>query len=109
VTDLDTTYSALCDALRARGDVDALRAQVVLAGALAGLRYAGGAPTLRGDLGELRRVWDAFARRVSVELHAATRTAGTLTGREAAAIERRWDAHVSVTDARWDDVMRRTA
>lgn len=113
--DLDARYSALCDAVRAHPDVPAdLRAEITASGHLAGVTYAGvtyagGAPTLRGDLAALRRAWDAFARDVSVEMHAAARTAGALTGREAAARERRWDAHVSVTDARWDDVMRRAA
>ena len=110
VTDLDTRYSALCDAVRAHPDVPAdLRAEITASGHLAGVTYAGGAPTLRGDLAALRRAWDELARDISVEMRTATRVAGTFSVREAAARERRWDAHVSVTDARWDDVMRRAA
>ena len=110
VTDLDARYSALCDAVRAHPDVPAdLRAEITASGHLADVTYAGGAPTLRGDLATLRRAWDELARAVSVEMYAASRAAGTLVIREAVARERRWDAHVSVTDARWDDVMRRAA
>ena len=109
VTDLDTRYSALCDVVRAHPDVPAdLRAEIRAAAHLAGITYAGGAPPLRGDLGALRRAWDVLARDVALELREATRAAGDLAHRGHAARERRWDAHVSVTDARWDDAMRGT-
>jgi len=105
--DLDARYSALCDAARAHPDVPAdLRAEITASAHLAGVTYAGGAPALRGDLAALRRAWDELARDVSLDLREAARAAGDLTHRGHAARERRWDAHVSVTDARWDDVMR---
>lgn len=107
VTSLDVRYSAICDAVRAHPGVPAdLRAEIRAAAHLAALTYAGGAPPLHGDLGALRRAWDVLARDVSLDLREAARAAGDLTHRGHAARERRWDAHVSVTDARWDDVMR---
>lgn len=107
VTDLDTRYSAIIDVVRAHPGVPAdLRAEIRAAAHLAGLTYAGGAPPLDGGLGALRRAWDVLARDVALDLREATRAAGDLAHRGHAARERRWDAHVSVTDARWDDVMR---
>lgn len=106
VTDLDARYSALCDAVRAHPDVPAdLRAEITASGHLAGVTYAGGAPTLRGDLATLRRAWDAFARAVSSELYEATRRASTGDVREQRAVEGRWSNHVTVVDARWNAVM----
>lgn len=110
VTDLDTRYSALCDAVRAHPDVPAdLRAEITASGHLAGVTYAGGAPTLRGDLATLRRAWDAFARAVSSELYEATRRASTGDVREYTARARRWDWHVTVVDARWNAAMWRAS
>ena len=83
MTDLDARYSALCDAVRAHPDVPAdLRAEITASGHLAGVTYAGGAPTLRGDLATLRCAWDALARAVSSELYEATRRASTGDVRE---------------------------
>lgn len=106
VTDLDAHYSALCDAVRAHPDVPAdLRAEITASGHLAGVTYAGGAPTLRGDLVALRRAWDEIARAVSLELYEATRRASTSAAREHTARARRWDWHVSLVDARWNAAM----
>ena len=103
MTDLDTRYSALCDAVRAHPDVPAdLRAEIAASGHLAGIVYAGGAPTLRGDLAALRRAWDALARDVAREHYDRTVRAGVASHREHAARERRWDAHATVVACAWD-------
>jgi hypothetical protein len=108
--DLDARYSALCDAVRAHPDVPAdLRAEITASAHLAGVVYAGGAPTLRGDLATLRRAWDAFARAVSSELYEATRRASTGDVREQRAVEGRWRNHVTRVDARWNAAMWRAA
>ena len=96
-------YSALCDALRAAGPaLDALRREVVVAGEIAGLRYEGGAPRLRGDAVTLRTAWDALARDVAREHYDRTVRAGVASHREHAARERRWDAHATVVACAWD-------
>jgi hypothetical protein len=108
--DLDARYSALCDAVRAHPDVPAdLRAEITASAHLAGVVYAGGAPTLRGDLATLRRAWDAFARAASSEFYEATRRASAGDVREHRALEGRWDWHVSLVDRKWSAAMWRAA
>ena len=108
--DLDARYSALCDAVRAHPDVPAdLRAEITASGHLAGVTYAGGAPTLRGDLATLRRAWDDLARAVSVEMYETTRRASAGDVREHTARARRWDWHVSLVDRKWSAAMWRAA
>ena len=106
VTDLDARYSALCDAVRAHPDVPAdLRAEITASGHLAGVTYAGGAPTLHGDLATLRLAWDELARAVSSELYEATRRASASATRDHRAREGRWSNHVTVVDARSNAAM----